>query len=152
MRQILPFLLLLCTLPALAQDTAADLARVNDLFNGQVRFKIDKRDRLIADFFDATGHFRQDVVYVEFLAPEAFAFNADEQVVMLRCKDDQAQCIDKEVFKLNTIRHMGRMNLPLVPGDLEGKKAIEALTSLVRNAQAALTALHETKSGVPRKN
>lgn len=134
-----------------AQETQAGLARVNELFGGQVRFKIDKRDRLVADFFDQSGHYRQDVVYVEFLAPEAFAFNAAEQVVMLRCADAHAQCIDKEVFKLNTIRHMGRMNLPLPASDPDGSKAITALADLIRQAQAELAAV-ETKSTDPRKN
>ena len=142
---------LLATGPTHAQGTQAGLARVNELFGGQVRFKIDKRDRLVADFFDQSGHYRQDVVYLEFLAPEAFAFNAEEQVVMLRCADAHAQCIDKEVFKLNTIRHMGRMNLPLPPDDPEGSKAIAALADLIRKAQAELAAV-ETNKADQRKN
>lgn len=142
---------LLATTGTRAQETQAGLARVNELFGGQVRFKIDKRDRLVADFFDQSGHYRQDVVYVEFLAPKAFAFNAEEQVVMLRCADAHAQCIDKEVFKLNTIRHMGRMNLPLPADDPDGSKAITALADLIRQAQAELAAV-ETKSTDPRKN
>lgn len=150
---LLPFALigLLATTGTRAQETQAGLARVNELFGGQVRFKIDKRDRLVADFFDQSGHYRQDVVYVEFLAPKAFAFNAEEQVVMLRCADAHAQCIDKEVFKLNTIRHMGRMNLPLPASDPDGSKAITALADLIRQAQAELAAV-ETKSTDPRKN
>lgn len=134
-----------------AQETQAGLAQVNELFAGQVRFKIYKRDRLVADFFDQSGHYRQDVVYLEFLDTEAISFNAEEQVVMLRCADGHAQCIDKEVFKLNTIRHMGRMNLPLPAGDPDGSKAIAALALLIGQAQAAITAV-ETKSSDPRKN
>ena len=134
-----------------AQDTQAGLAHVNELFGGQVRFKIDKRDRLVADFFDQSGHYRQDVVYLKFLDTEAFSFNAEEQVVMLRCADGHAQCIDKEVFKLNTIRHMGRMNLPLPEGDPDGSKAIAALAELIRQAQAELGAV-ETNKADQRKN
>ncbi|MBK8614513.1 MAG: hypothetical protein IPN85_13760 [Flavobacteriales bacterium] len=150
---IVTFLLigLFASAPTQAQDPNEGLVRVNELFGGQVRFKIDKRDRLVADFFDQSGHYRQDMVYLEFLAPEAFAFNAEEQVVMLRCADAHSQCIDKEVFKLNTIRHMGRMNLPLPAGDPDGSKAIAALSDLIRQAQAGLSAV-ETKSPVPRKN
>jgi hypothetical protein len=149
---LLSLLLLCCAAPVQAQDLDADLAAANDLFKGQVRFKVDQKDRLIADFFDASGHYRQDVVYLEFLAPDAFAYNAEEQVVMLRCTDAHAQCIDKELFNLNTIRHSGRMNLPVPAGDPEGAKAIVLLMDLVRHAQAALTALDETKSGPARKN
>jgi len=152
LHHFLPFLLAFCNAPVMAQDLDADLAAANDLFKGQVRFKVDQKDRLIADFFDGSGHYRQDVVYLEFLAPDAFAYNGEEQVVMLRCTDTNAQCIDKELFKLNTIRHSGRMNLPVPAGDPEGANAIKLLADLVRHAQAALTALDETKSGPARKN
>ena len=152
LHHLLPLLLACCTVPLMAQDMDADLAATNDLFKGQVRFKVDQKDRLIADFFDGSGHYRQDVVYLEFLAPDAFAYNAEEQVVMLRCTDAHAQCIDKELFKLNTIRHSGRMNLPVPAGDPEGAKAVKLLADLVRHAQASLTASDETKSGPARKN
>jgi len=152
LNHLLPFLFLLYHAPVQAQDLDADLAAANDLFKGQVRFKVDQKDRLIADFFDGSGHYRQDVVYLEFLAPDAFAYNAEEQVVMLRCSDSHAQCIDKELFKLNTIRHSGRMILPVPAGDPEGAKAITLLADLVRHAQASLTASDETKSGPARKN
>jgi uncharacterized protein YciU (UPF0263 family) len=151
MEHLLSILLVLSTTVGQAQDLRSDLAGANALFDGVIRFKLDKDDRLIADFFDGSTHYRQDVVFVEYLAPETFAYNAEEQVVMLRCKDEQAQCIDKELFKLNTIRHTGRMNLPVPNGDPQGERSIAILADLVRHAQAAMAAMHETKSGTERR-
>jgi hypothetical protein len=151
MKHLLPIVLLLSTTVATAQDLRSDLTRANALFDGSIRFKVDKDDRLVADFFDGATHYRQDVVYIEYLAPETFAYNAEEQVVMLRCKDEQAQCIDKELFQLNTVRHTGRMNLPVPAGDPHGERSIAIMADLVRHAQAAMAAMHETKSATERR-
>jgi hypothetical protein len=151
MKHLPPLFLLLSTTVAHAQDLRSDLAEANALFDGVIRFKVDKDDRLVTDFFDGSTHYRQDVVYLEYLAPETFAYSAEEQVVMLRCKDEQAQCIDKELFKLNTIRHTGRMNLPVPSGDPQGKRSIATLSDLVRHAQAAMAAMRETKSANERR-
>jgi hypothetical protein len=150
--RFLPFLLLLLNLPLHAQGTEADLATVNALYDGQVRFKIDKQHRLVADFFDASGHYRQDVAYLEFLDADSIRYTPEEQVVTVRCRAGQDRCFDKELFKLNTIRHSGRMNLPLVAGDPDGERAMATLSDLIRHAQEHLAALDETKGAKDRMN
>lgn len=149
MRLFLPFALFL-SLPLLAQDIDSDLGALNALYTRQVRFKIDKQHRLVADFFDASGHYRQDMVYVEFLHADSIRYTPAEQAVTMRCRQGQDKCFDKEIFKLNSIRSSGRMNLPLVPGDAEGTQAIAALATLVRHAQEQLMAADETKRGGDR--
>ncbi|MBS1581153.1 MAG: hypothetical protein JST66_03030 [Bacteroidetes bacterium] len=140
--------LLLSALTGLAQaqptDTralvAADLEAVNGHFHGIAGFTIDREERLVVDLYDGGARYRQDVVYVEFLDPAAFAFSPEENVVMLKCTDEHGRCIDKELFKLNTISHTGRMNLPVPAGDPGGTQALALLGKLVRDKQMALRA------------
>lgn len=127
----------------------ADLAAVNTYFAGKVTFTIDRQDRLIADHFDATGRFREDVVYVEFLQPEAFAFTAEESSVMMKCTEDHARCIDKELFKTRTISHTGRMNLPVMDDDADGAHALALLNKLVVDEQALI---HDGAGATDRRN
>lgn len=135
----IPFLLaFLAPLLLAAQDQPPELQALNDLYGGAVRFKIDRHDRLIADFFEGATHYRQDVAYLEHLDPGAIAFNTEEGAVMLKCNGANGQCIDKELFKLNTIRHTGRSNLPPAPGDADGTRSIAALHALIATAQERL--------------
>lgn len=121
-----------------AQGVDADLAKVNELFGGRVKFRIDRDDRLVADIHGAQGLVRQDVAYVEFLDADAVGYSDEEQAVVLKCKAADAQCIDKEIFKLNTIRHTGRSVLQIAPTEKEA--AIAALSTLIRSAQEAQAA------------
>ncbi|MBL8001400.1 MAG: hypothetical protein JNL05_05500 [Flavobacteriales bacterium] len=138
MRHIPVLFAFLAPLLLVAQAPPAELQALNDLYGGVVRFKIDKHDRLVADFFDGATHYRQDVAYLEHLDPGAIAFNAEEGAVMLTCTEGNGQCIDKELFKLNTIRHTGRSNLPPAPGDADGARSIAALRALIGSAQERL--------------
>jgi hypothetical protein len=143
-RPLLSFLLFAVALGARAQHTdthvliAADLEAVNTHFAGLARFAIDKQDRLVVDLFQDGARYRQDVVYVEFLDPAAFAFVAEEQAVVLKCADGHARCIDKEILKLDTISHTGRTNLPLPANDADGAQALALLGKLVRDKQTEL--------------
>ena len=121
-----------------AQNTDTHLSTVNDLFAGGVKFRIDNNDRFIADVFGDQGLVRQDIAYVEFLDPEAISYSDEEGAVVLKCKDSEAQCIDKEIFKLNTIRHTGRSTLRIAPQKKEA--AMAALSALIRSAQEAQAA------------
>lgn len=116
----------------------ADLEAVNAHFEGLVRFTIDNRDRLVADLYDGGEHYRQDMAYVEFLDPGTFAFSPEEKLVMLKCTAEKGRCIDKEIFKLKSISHTGRMGLPLPASDPDGSQALVLLGKLVRDKQMAL--------------
>ena len=138
---------------AMAQGRAEDLRSLDDLFAGTVKFRIDRDERLVADLFDEGGHYREDVVYIEYLDPEAFIFSPEESAVVLKCGDANPQCIEKEVFKSNVIRHTGRSTLPVPPGDPEGARAIELLRQLVRGVQLAQAErTNETPGRPKRKN
>ncbi|MCB9170168.1 MAG: hypothetical protein H6594_07450 [Flavobacteriales bacterium] len=134
------------------QDRTKDLAVLNDLYAGSVKFRIDRDDRLIADLFDDSGHFREDAVYIEFLDPDLFAFSPEENAVVLKCRDDQGQCIEKEVFKLNVIRRTGRSALPAPADDASGRKAIALLQQLVRGVQLARTSETDETRARPNRN
>ncbi|MFZ1687450.1 MAG: hypothetical protein WAU70_08520 [Flavobacteriales bacterium] len=121
-----------------AQTVDQDMAIANELFAGRVKFHIDREDRLIADIFGEQGLVRQDVAYVDMLDPAAVGYSDEEQAVVLKCKATEAQCIDKEIFKLNAIRHTGRSVLQIAPDKKDG--AIAALSALIRSAQEAMAA------------
>ncbi|MBK8338528.1 MAG: hypothetical protein IPK99_00230 [Flavobacteriales bacterium] len=132
-------LLLIAVVPSNAQDQRQPLlAELNTLYRGEVKFRIDKDDRLVADFFDASGHFRQDAVYIEYLDSTGFRFNAEENAVVMNCNAANANCIEKEIFKLNVIRHTGRSNFPVPRGDSEGRNTITTLGRLVGQVQVEM--------------
>lgn len=130
-----------------AQDVDARLAIANEIFDGKVKFRIDRDDRLIADLFSEQGLVRQDVAYVEFLSPDSISYSQEEQAVVLKCKTGEAQCIDKEIFKLNAIRHTGRSALPISPE--KKNEAIAALGAVIRAAQEAQVA-ERTRATMPK--
>lgn len=135
MRQLLVMFLLCASATVRAQSVPMVLQELNALYDGSVRFKIDREDRLVADLFDHTGHFRQDVVYVEFLDPAGFKYSEEESAVVMTCAAAHANCIEKEVFRMNVIRHTGRSVFPLASGDTGGGRAIGLLSALVAEAQ-----------------
>jgi len=135
MRHIL-FGLILSATAVNAQDDA--LQALNAHFQGLVVFSIDHSDRLIAELSDAHGPYRRDMAYFEMLDTATFAFNAEEHVVMVRCKAEEAKCIDKEIIKTGAVGPTGRMSLPVPAGDPEGAKALRLLNELVRGEQLAL--------------
>lgn len=142
-----PFSLFLFFSAALiqARSPITILQELNALYGGSVRFKIDQEDRLVADLFDHTGHFRQDVVYIEFLDTAGFKYSEEEAAVVMTCASDHANCIEKEVFRMNVIRHTGRSVLPVAAGDRDGAQAIGLLSALVSEAQHAI-ALKEAET------
>lgn len=135
MRTLIGLFLFCTAVPLEARSPTTILQELNALYNGSVRFKIDQEDRLVADLFDHTGHFRQDVVYIEFLDPNGFKFSEEESAVVMTCASDHANCIEKEVFRMNVIRHTGRSVFPAAAGDADGAKAIGLLAALVSEAQ-----------------
>ncbi|HEX2617441.1 MAG TPA: hypothetical protein VHL57_07850 [Flavobacteriales bacterium] len=136
MRHFLCTFLFSAALIAHAQDD--DLQALNAHFQGTVVFSIDRDDRLIAELSDANGPYRRDMAYLEMLDPATFAYNAEEQVVMVRCSAEHAKCIDKELLKSGAIVPTGRMSLPVPPGDTDGAQALALLGKLVRDEQLAL--------------
>jgi len=145
--------LLLITLVSTAQEQRQNmLAELNAIYRGDVKFHIDKDDRLVADFFDASGHFRQDAVYIQYLDSTGFRYNAEENAVVMNCNAANANCIEKEIFQLNAIRHTGRSNFPVPPADSEGRNAIATLGRLVGQVQLELVRLAaETHARPARK-
>ncbi len=143
------FLLVSSLVPA--QVAQEELNAANSLFDGTVVVKIDRQDRFVFDLFDATGRFRQDVVPVEQLDPESIHYSSEEDAVILGCKTEYAQCISKEIFKLNTIRFTGRSNLPRPTNDGGALATMAALKAMMLAAQQQLLAAGETKARSPRR-
>ncbi len=137
---------------AMGQSTA--LGRLNKAFNGQVVFALDRQDRLTADHMQDRQHIRQDVVYVEFLDADKVEWNSAERSIVLLCAEAHPQCIDKEIFKLNTVRHTGRCPIAW-PGDEDlAEQVIADLREVIREGQAAAASRSgtaETKSAASRR-
>ena len=137
---------------------ALDAAVVNDLnalnahFSGVVDFRIDKRDRLIANYLSGGSTVRTDIAYFDFLDASTCAYNEEEKTLMLQCQDPRSKCIDKEVHKTRVISPTGRMNLPLPASDARGEKARELLMNFITHKQdAQLSRLAETNTRGDRK-
>jgi hypothetical protein len=148
--RITTLLLLLSTLGS-AQIATEEINAVNALFNKSVVVRVDRQDRFVFDLFDATGRFRQDVVPVEQLDADNIHYSAEEDAVIIGCKAENAQCISKEIFKLNTIRLTGRSNFPRPSTDDGGVATMAALRALILAAQQQLPTAGETKERSPRR-
>ena len=96
---------------AQSNDAKSILNELNDQYDGTYRFSVNDEDQLEIDFFNSSGHFRQDVVYLDFLDPEMVIYNSEEKAVAIRCAQEGDKCIDKEIYKLDIIRHSSRINL-----------------------------------------
>lgn len=125
-----------------AQSPEAQLASLDSLFGGTVRFKFDKRHQLLIDYYDASGRFRQDIVPLEQMDADLVSFSLEEDAVIIRCKAEHGPCMSKELFKLNTIRRTGRSNLPRPIHDPAGTAAIAALQKLLHSSTGLLTETH----------
>jgi hypothetical protein len=140
------------TADALDAAVISDLAALNNHFSGVVNFRIDKRDRLIADYMVEGTTVRTDVAYFDFLDASTCAFNEEEKTLMLQCQDPRSKCIDKEIHKTNIISPTGRMNLPLPASDPKGEKARQLLVKFIEHKQdAQLSRLAETNTRGDRK-
>ncbi|MCB0794745.1 MAG: hypothetical protein KDB88_08415 [Flavobacteriales bacterium] len=132
MTRTLLFTIATCTtMFSWAQEVDQLLKEINARYQGSVKFRIDKDDRLIADLFDQSGHFRQDAVYLEFLDPVTFRYSPEEDAVIMGCQEEHPGCVEKEVFKMNVIRHSGRSVLPAPAGDPEATATLSDLAELV---------------------
>jgi len=153
MRHTLPLLLTLLTAPVLCAQTLDErIASVNAVFAGGVQFRMDKQHRLVIDVYKGSDRSRQDLVAPEKLDALSVSFSPEEDAVVIGCLAAHGHCIDKEIFKLNTIRHTGRSNLPRPPDDVNGERAIGALKELIITAQEALaTTPDETRERTVRR-
>lgn len=134
---LLPFNLLAQKAEALVK---ADLKALDAHFQGLVHFDVDREDRLVVDLFNNGQQVRRDMVYLEFLDTTAIAYNEEEGLLLLRCNNEHAQCIDKEVMKTGAVSRTGRSGFPAPNGDDKGEKAIALLRRLVRDGLAAMPA------------
>ena len=95
---------------AQSDEIGVALNELNGAYSGAYRFSVNKEKQLVVDFFNGSGHFRTDLVYLDFLDPEKVSYNAEEKAVAIRCGSEE-KCIDKEIFKLDVVRHSSRINL-----------------------------------------
>ena len=108
---MISFALIGANVLAQSNDTKVLLNELNGQYAGTYRFSVNGEDQLEIDFFNSSGHFRQDVVYLDFLDAEMVTYNSEEKAVAIRCSNAGEKCIDKEIFKLDVIRHSSRINL-----------------------------------------
>lgn len=130
-----------------------DLAPLNTAFAGAVTFKIDKQDRLVMDFLDEGSRFRQDIVRLQELDPDAVAYSAEEDGIALKCLADHAQCLSKEIFKLDVVRVTSRVTIARPADDVDGQRSIVLLRELIVSARTKNDqADAETPHAPQRKN
>lgn len=116
----------------------ADLARVNGAFAGRARLHMDDERRLVVDHHDVSGLFRQDMAYIARLDAQTIAYSEEEHAVVVKCAGDFPQCIEKEIFKLNSISHTNRMNLPLEADEATRIAVVQGLRDAITSEQARL--------------
>lgn len=146
-RITLTLLLLALLAPQAAWSQTAELEALNTLFSGSVVMKLDRKQQLVIDLYDASGRFRQDVVAASSVDPATIHFSAEEDAIILGCVSPDARCFRKELFKSNSVRMTGRCNLPRPLEDAGGSATIEALRAFIE-AHAATAA--ETRSSGQR--
>ena len=84
---------------------------LNTLYAGSYRFHVNNEQQLEVEFYNSSGNFRQDMVYLDFLDPEMVTYNSEENAVSIRCAESDNKCIDKEIYKLDVVKHSSRINL-----------------------------------------
>jgi len=130
-----------------------DLGPLNNAYSGLVTFKVDKHQQLVLDLFDQGSRFRQDLMRPADLDPEAITYSAEEDAIALKCLPDKAQCISKEIFKLDVIRATSRVTIPKPSDDPDGARTTAQLREIILQAQRSHDqAGAETPSERPRKN
>lgn len=129
-----------------AQEVDAKLKDLNAILEGNAKVRLDRNDRLIIDVFINGELVRQDIAYVDYLSPDGVSYNSEELALVLTCKAEEPQCIDKEVFKHNTIKHTGRSTLLMPPET--GARAVEAFKELLHAELARLA--NQTGATMPR--
>lgn len=118
---------------ALAQPL--DLGPLNNAYTGLVTFKVDQHQQLVLDLYDQGSRFRQDLVRPAYLDPEAITYSAEEDAIALKCLPSKAQCISKEIFKLDVVRATSRVTIPKPGDDPDGARTIAQLREIILQAQ-----------------
>lgn len=135
-----------------ALEAPGKLDELNAAFDGRVRFDYDRAGRLVADHYDQTGRFRQDVVYLEHLDPSSVTWITEESAIVVKCLASEEQCIVKELFKSGKVVPTARMNMNMPAGDPARERAMDALRSLISGEQERLARnARETKARPARK-
>lgn len=129
-----------------AQTPPSD--RLNERFSPVVTFRTDKHQRLVIDIHDQGERIRQDIVDPMDLDPEAIAYSTDEGGLVLKCLPDRAQCITKEIFKLDVVRLTSRVTIPRPADDPDGSAATVLLREWV---EAAQNGNDQAANGTPSK-
>ncbi len=107
------FVLVNATIILFAQSGGINnsINELNGLYANTYRFSINSEKQLEVAFYNSSGHFRNDVVYLDFLDPEMIVYNTQEKAISIRCNNVQEKCIDKELFKLDVVRQSSRINI-----------------------------------------
>lgn len=142
-------LAIIALLPVHLFAQSPSLDPVNEAFAGNVTFKIDKQQRLVADFIADGNRFRQDIAPLAELDPDAVSFSPEEDAVVLKCLAEKKQCFSKEIFKLDVVRLSGRSTLPRPIDDAGGERTIAILQELIRSSR---TELVQAQDETPRDN
>lgn len=114
-----------------AFSQSLDLAALNGAFAPTVTFRTDKQHRLIMDFHENGVRFRQDIVFPADLDPASIAYSPEEDGIALKCRQDRAQCISKEIFKLDVVRITSRVTVPRPVQDPSGEHGVALFKALV---------------------
>lgn len=147
------FWIIPCVSTCLSADAQhLDLAGLNKAFGEGVKLRLDKEDRLVADHRDGSGLFRQDMAYLTRLDTNSIAYSEEEQAIVVKCSGAFPQCIEKEIFKMNTISHTNRMNLPLQADEATRLAVVQGLRGWMAAEQRRIaSAPGETRTPAKRK-
>lgn len=125
----------LCTTSGRTQSPTDAL---NGLFAGSVRFRIDDQDRVVIDFLDRGGRYRQDQAPLAHIDPATIRFDPEQDALLMGCRTGHERCFTKEVFRLSAIRSTSWIQLPRPPEDPAGAATAEALRALLGWDAAAM--------------
>ena len=146
---ILTFGIISLNVLAQADETKVALNELNGLYASTYRFTINSEKQLEVAFFNGSGHYRNDIVYLDFLDPDMIIYNSEEKAISIRCSQAEEKCIDKEIFKLDVLRHSSRINLK--EEDAAQSEQVIALLQMIITLHAQSEKDNESQMGETRR-
>jgi len=107
---------------------------VNQKLEGKYKVTV-KKGFLLVDCFDQEKMVRHDEIDLIRINAEAIAFLETEKQVVLKCKYDQAECIDREIYTVRKKTQISRSAIEVGEDAKTGFGLAKAFTHIVKLIQ-----------------
>ena len=122
----------------MAQDLHDELMRTTSLYAGDLRLRVDARNRLVVDHLSGERRIRQDILPLGHLDPASIGWDEQGSAIVLQCLPGRRQCMSTERFDEGTLSRSSYSTLPAPSNDPQGRRTITLLQGLVQAAHQQL--------------